>query len=357
MDAAIHTIARLRLPRMTAMKRSLLVVPAKFRGLLRRRAQPTWVPPMLATLTKKPFSDPRWIFECKLDGVRCLAFRKGKSVQLMSRNQKNLNRAFPELAEALQQQKSDEFIIDGEIVAFTPGSKVTSFGQIQQRLGINEFARARIMQDKVPAYLFLFDILHLDQFDLTGLTLLERKKILAKAIQFGGRLHISEHLKEHGEQFHKRACEQGWEGLIAKRADSRYVPGRSTDWLKLKCGNEQEFVIGGYTDPQQSRIGFGSLLVGYYDKTGGLRFAGGVGTGFSDQLLREMHARLKKIARKTSPFAEKISARHINKANWVEPKLVAQVGFAEWTRDGRLRQPRFLGLRFDKPAQEVVRAD
>ena len=337
------------------MKETRETFPARLKKLTRKRAQPNWLSPMLATLTKKPFSHPDWLFECKLDGVRCLVFRKGQDVRLMSRNQKNLNRAFPELVEAMLKQKFNDVIIDGEIVAFAPGSTVSSFSQIQQRIGINETGRAQTTRKKVPAYLFLFDILHLDGFDLTHLPLLDRKAILAKAIQFGRLIHLSEHLKEHGEKFLKHACEQGWEGLIAKRMDSRYVHGRSSDWLKFKCVNEQEFVIGGFTDPQQSRLGFGSLLVGYYDERGDLRYAGGVGTGFTDQLLRDMHARLLKISRKTSPFSEKIAPRHMKAAHWVEPRLVAQVGFAEWTRDGRLRQPRFLGLRLDKPARSVVK--
>lgn len=337
------------------MREPLDTVPPGVRKLARRRTQPQWLPPMLATLTKKPFSDPNWIFECKLDGVRCLVFRKGDSVRLMSRNQKNLNRAFPELVEALQRQRSGDFILDGEIVAFAPGTTVTSFSQIQQRLGITEIARARTLQKKVPVYLFLFDILYFNGHDLTAMPLLHRKNVLAKAVEFGGLIHLNEHLETHGEKFLKRACKQGWEGLVAKRADSRYMHGRSTDWLKFKCVNEQEFVIGGYTDPKDSRIGFGSLLVGYYDERGGLRYAGGVGTGFTDQLLRDLHTRLVKIHRRTSPFAENVSPRHLKGAKWVDPKLVAQVGFTEWTRDGRLRHPRFLGLRFDKPARSVVR--
>ena len=310
---------------------------------------------MLATLAGQPFSDPKWIFECKFDGVRCLAFRHGDDVRLMSRNQKNLNNAFPELRDAIAVQPLTQFIIDGEIVVFKPGTTLSSFSQIQQRLGVNDAARSRLLRKRFPAFYFVFDVLHVNGFDVTALPVIDRKTVLRSAIRFGKLIHYSEHLKSHGEKFLAQACRQGWEGLLAKRADSRYTAGRSRDWLKLKCVNEQEFVVGGYTDPKESRVGFGSLLVGYYDKRGNLRYAGGVGTGYTDDLLRELHARLVKIRRRTSPFAENISPRHLKGAHWVAPTLVAQVGFTEWTRDGRLRHPRFVALRSDKPARSVVR--
>lgn len=287
--------------------------------------------------------------------MRCLAFRSGAHARLLSRNQKPLSSTFPELLEALEQQPCHDFIVDGEIVAFAPGRQVTSFSQIQQRLGIHDASRARSLQRRYPVHLFLFDILHLHGHDTTALPLVERKQLLKQAIRFAGPIHFSEHLEERGERFLAEACKQGWEGLVAKRAASRYTHARSRDWLKFKCVHEQEFVIGGYTDPQQSRIGFGSLLVGYHDETGRLLYAGRVGTGYTDQMLRDLHARLSKLKQKNSPFADDVPSRYARTAHWVKPRLVAQVGFTEWTKDGRLRHPRFHHLRTDKAARDVIR--
>lgn len=307
---------------------------------------PTWTAPMLATLTEERFSDPAWVFERKLDGERCLAFR-GAQVFLRSRNRRLLNAAYPEVAEALERQ-SGRFILDGEVVAFEGGA--TSFARLQKRMGLDNPERARATG--VPVFYYVFDILWLDGRDTRGLELRDRKRLLRAAIAFRTPLRYTEHRVGEGEKFYRQACRSGWEGLIAKRAASPYVPRRSRDWLKFKCVAQQELVIGGWTDPEGSRAGFGALLVGYYDD-GGLVYAGKVGTGFDEPTLRSLGARLRRLERSRSPFAR--GNPPAAGAHWVEPKLVAEVGFTEWTRAGKLRHPRYLGLRLDKAAREVVR--
>lgn len=332
------------------------ILQGNARRWLRKQPQPRWISPMLATLSERHFSDAAWIFERKFDGVRCLAFRGAETgTRLMSRNQQNINRTFPELVEAIERQPCGDFVVDGEIVAFD--GTATSFGLLQKRLGIVDPQRAR--SRNVPVFLYFFDILHVDGCDVTRVPLIERKNILKQVIDFRANRNVrySEHRREHGQRFFEQACRDGWEGLIAKRADSPYMQGRSRDWLKLKCISEEEFVVGGYTDPQRSRTGFGALLVGYYDRGGRLHYAGKVGTGYDEQTLRLLGDHLRKIERAEPPFNEsEIAAdRGARDAHWIVPNLVAQVSFSEWTRDGRLRHPRFLGLRSDKPPEQVVR--
>jgi DNA ligase D-like protein (predicted ligase) len=303
---------------------------------------------MLATLSSKAFSRQGWLYEPKLDGVRCLGLRSGRHIELISRNQKPLTCRYPELVKALESQDVTSFAVDGEIVAFE--GNVTSFAKLQQRMQVQHPSEE--LQKGVPVWFYLFDLLMLGAYDTRQLPLRERKKLLSQALQFKDPLRLTEHRETEGEAFFEEACHKGWEGIIAKRADSVYSSGRSTDWLKFKCINEQEFVIGGYTDPKGSRAGFGALLVGYYD-SGKLQYAGKVGTGYDTTTLENLHAKLTKLETKTPPFGSDDLPR--KGVHWVKPKLVAQVGFGEWTRDGKLRQPRFLGLRSDKEAQEVVR--
>jgi DNA ligase D-like protein (predicted ligase) len=277
---------------------------------------------MLATPTERRFSDDDWLFERKLDGVRALSLRAGWRPQLWSRNHKRLDEGYPELVELLTEAGAAHFIADGEIV--TDGDTV---------------------------HYYLFDLLSHDGADLTGLPLRERKEILRTAFHFRGPLRYSEHRDADGEAFYQHACDHGWEGLIAKRADSPYRGGRSTDWLKFKCVRAQEFVVGGFTEPQGSRAGFGALIVGYH-QDGALRYAGKVGTGYDHATLRELRARMDLMAQPDSPFVDQVPEPT---AHWIRPELVVQVGFSEWTRDGRLRHPRFGGLRTDKPATDVIR--
>jgi bifunctional non-homologous end joining protein LigD len=294
--------------------------------------------PMKAVLTDDRFSDPDWIYERKLDGIRCLAFKGDEHVRLRSRNDLSLNGRFPEIAHALHDQPAGNFVLDGEIVAFD--GPQTSFARLQQR-----------GERPARVFYYVFDALRVDGEDVTHQPLRERKARLRKALRFADPIRLTTHRNRDGEAYYAEACRKGWEGLIAKRADSPYTHGRSRDWLKFKCSAEQELVIGGYTAPRGTRTDLGALLLGYYDD-GKLRYAGKVGTGFTQATLRELAGELAPLRRDTSPFADEVRERT---ATWVEPQLVAEVGFSEWTRDGRLRHPRFLGLRDDKAATEVVR--
>ncbi|MGC1165901.1 MAG: non-homologous end-joining DNA ligase [Solirubrobacterales bacterium] len=303
--------------------------------------------PMKAKLTDRPFSDSNWVFERKLDGIRASVRRDAGAVTLTSRTGKPLTSAYPELVEALEAEPATEFVADGEVVAFD-GAR-TSFERLQGRMGIHDPRLARMTG--IPVYLYLFDLLEFDGHDLTGLPLRKRKAALRRAFSFHGPVRYTPHRNERGEELFAEACAKGWEGLIAKRAESTYVHGRSGDWLKLKCSFEQELVIGGFTPPQGARQRFGALLVGYYED-GELRYAGKVGTGFSERTLADLGDRMEALEIPNSPFARDGLPRQ---ARWVQPRLVAQIAFGEWTRDGKLRHPRYLGLREDKPAAEVVR--
>jgi len=305
--------------------------------------------PELATLTRDRFSDPAWIFERKLDGERCLVFRDGPQLRLMTRNQKPVTGTYPELAAALQAQRADDFIVDGEVVAFHGDQ--TSFARLQQRLGTRDPDHALLAE--VPVYFYIFDVLWAAGRDTRSLPLRERKRLLRGLLSFRDPLRFTEHRDGDGAAYWREACAQGWEGLVAKRADAPYQPGRSRDWLKFKCENAQEFVIGGYTDPQGSRTGFGALLLGYYDRDGQLVYAGKVGTGFDQRTLVSLHAALAELEQDRPPFESGVLPRR--RVHWAEPRLVGQVGFSEWTTDGQLRHPRFQGLRRDKDPAEVVR--
>jgi bifunctional non-homologous end joining protein LigD len=295
---------------------------------------------MKAVLWDEPFSDPDWIFERKLDGVRCLAHRDRNGLRLVSRTDRTMNGDYPELVEALQHEPYDDFVIDGEVVAFD-SQGITSFSRLQRR-----------HREQVAIFYYAFDLLRLGGEDVRELPLRERKARLRRALRFKGRVRFSPHRNEHGEELFRDACRKGLEGLMAKRADSPYRATRSSDWRKLKCHAEQELVIGGYTAPQGSRTDFGALLVGYFED-GRLSYAGKVGTGFDHATLSDLGTRLRKLERADSPF---VDVHPIPRGtHWVEPELVGQIAFTEWTRDGRLRHPRFLGLRNDKPARDVVK--
>jgi bifunctional non-homologous end joining protein LigD len=319
------------------------------RGRL-KPAPAAFVAPMLATLTADRFSDPDWIFERKLDGVRASAVRDGSGASLWSRNEKPMDATYPELVDAVAAHVPASTVLDGEIVAFAGAQ--TSFERLQARIGLHDPDAARA--SGVPVFLYVFDLLVVDGQDITALPLRLRKRLLRAAVDFRDPLRMSTHRNTDGEAYLRDACRRGWEGLVAKRADAPYTPGRrSPDWLKLKCGHEQELVIGGWTDPQRSRTGFGALLVGYHDG-GDLRYAGKVGTGFDHRVLADLSARFRDLSADRSPFGGPVKEKG---AHWVRPELVAQVGFSEWTRDGKLRHPRYLGLRDDKAPEDVVREE
>jgi bifunctional non-homologous end joining protein LigD len=306
------------------------------------------IPLMLATLTdRRDFGDD-WVLERKFDGERCVARKAGSDVRLESRTGKDLTGTYPEVSAAVGAQHSRDLLLDGEVVAYEGDQ--TSFARLQQRLGVTRPSSEQVA--KYPVVFCVFDLLAVDGEDLTDRPFLERRARLTRTIRSSSALQHTEAWSDDSERRFAEACRSGWEGLIAKRADAPYVAGRSKDWLKLKCVWEQEFVIGGYTEPAGSRTDFGALLVGYYEQDS-LRYAGKVGTGYTKATLHDLGVRLRKLETAQPAF---VDARPIPRGvHWTRPNLVAQIGFAEWTSDARLRQPRFLGLRDDKSPAEVVR--
>jgi DNA ligase D-like protein (predicted ligase) len=306
------------------------------------------MPLMLATLTdRRDFGDD-WLLERKFDGERCVARKRGGDVRLESRTGKDLTGTYPEVRGAMVAQRPRELLLDGEVVAYE--GVQTSFSRLQQRLGTSAPSPQQIAA--YPVVYCVFDVLEIDGEVLTDMPLEERRARLTRALRTSPALQLSTAWRGDAQRRFDEACQAGWEGLIAKRADAQYVSGRSKDWLKLKCVWEQEFVIGGYTDPTGSRTEFGALLVGYHED-GRLRYAGKVGTGYTAARLRDLGARLRSLETSGPSF---VDAKPIPRGtHWTRPELVAQIGFAEWTNDGRLRQPRFLGLRDDKQPADVIR--
>lgn len=320
------------------------------KALIRKSAFPDWVSPMLATLTNERFSDSEWIYECKFDGERALAFYNQGDVKIFSRNKHLLNETYPDLINVFQHQTSDNFVIDGEIVAFEKKG-ITSFSRLQQRLGRKKISLKEALE--IPVYYYVFDILFLNGFDLRDLPLKLRRELLKKAIHYKDPLRFTEGIIKEGESFYKKACALGWEGIIAKRLDAPYQGRRSRDWLKFKCHKSQELIIIGYTAPKGHREAFGALLVGYY-KNKKLIYAGKVGTGFTEKVLADLKKKMDKHHSSSSPVEEHVKEKNVT---WLKPALVGEFDFTEWTRDGKLRHPRFKGLRDDKAAADVIREE
>jgi bifunctional non-homologous end joining protein LigD len=288
------------------------------------RPFPAWLEPMAATLTRERFADPAWIFERKLDGIRLLAFKQGREVRLLSRNQLIQNEHYPDVVEAVERLPPSDVILDGEATGMWGTERAAGY--------------------------HVFDLLWLDGRDATGLTLDQRRELLER-LPLAPPLALVPRLDDAVPW--ERACREGWEGVIAKRRASLYQHRRSPDWLKMKCEASQELVIGGFTDPQGQRRGLGALLVGYYE-TDQLVFAGKVGTGFDTRRLLELRERLDALEIPTSPFTRATGLPRLG-VHWVTPELVMQVAFMEWTRHGKLRHPRLVGLRSDKHARDVIR--
>jgi DNA ligase D-like protein (predicted ligase) len=322
-------------------------LPAAQRQLLRPGRPVREVRPMTAVRSDLRDFGAGWLFERKLDGVRVLASRTGTAAELLSRSGRPLSATYPEIARALAPQDHDDLLLDGEVVALLEGRP--SFPLLQRRLGLT---RPRdVAASTVAVTYYAFDLLRLDGRDLTRLPLRVRKSLLRREVRFTGPLRFTPHRVTWDPALLERACRDGWEGLVAKRAAGRYAERRSPDWLKLKCSAGQELVVGGWTEPSGARSGFGALLLGHYED-GALRYAGKVGTGFDGAALRRISDLLAGLAAPASPFADPVPEP---RAHWVRPRLVAQVAFTEWTRDGRLRHPRFQGLRDDKAPERVVR--
>jgi bifunctional non-homologous end joining protein LigD len=280
---------------------------------------PDWLEPMAATLTQERFTGPEWIFERKLDGIRLLAFKNRSSIRLLSRNR--LPQDLPAIRAAIAQLPTEEVILDGEV---TWGARTIAY--------------------------HVFDVMWLRGRDVTALPLDQRRELL-RDLPLQSPLERVASLDD--EKPWERACREGWEGVIAKRRDSAYEHRRSPHWLKMKCEASQEFVVGGFTDPQGARVGLGALLLGYYDRDD-FAFAGKIGTGFDTKLLLELRARLDSLEIPSSPFTRAKGLPRV-RAHWVRPEVVVQVAFIEWTVHGKLRHPRLLGVRADKSARDVVR--
>ena len=296
---------------------------------------------MLASLSKEMVSGPPWVYEEKYDGIRAVAYRDGDRVRILSRTGQDLTAGFPGVVDALRGLPDRDSVLDGELVVFD--AKGVSRFQLLQRRGIDPRTRTVYV---------VFDCLRSEGRDILRRPLEERRKRLLELIaRRAGPLMLSRRLPRNGEKALATARAKGWEGIIAKLASSPYEPGvRSRDWLKVKVRGESEFVIGGYTPPQGSRAEFGALLVGLYDHAR-LRYTGKVGTGYTHETLRDLGSKLKRLHTDESPFDP---PPRIAGAIWVKPRLVAQLAYAEWTADGKLRQPAFLGLRTDKKPEECT---
>lgn len=319
--------------------------------------KPRFISPMKPRLLETPPTAGDWIYELKFDGIRLIAVKNGEKVDLVSRNGNELAARFPEIAEAVRSLPVRDCVIDGEVVALD--EKGASSFQLLQ---------AREMEGRPsPIYYYVFDLLQAAGKNMAGLPLERRKDLLSTLCEgVGESIRLSGEIGGDPHALLREVKRLGLEGVIGKQRGSVYEPGRRSGvWIKLKCVNEQEFVIGGFTPPQGARKHFGALLVGYYERKR-LLFAGKVGTGFTTKMLATLHKRFKSEKREDCPFADLpskqggqwvqgITPAMMRRCEWINPVFVCQVKFAEWTRDGKLRQPVFLGLREDKKSTEVVR--
>jgi len=305
-----------------------------------------FVPPQLATLVRRPPTGDAWLHEMKFDGYRILARLEEGRVTLLSRNGREWTGQFPGVVDSVRGLPAHTALLDGEVAVVAPDGR-TSFQALQNYMSGGH---------RDGLIYMVFDLLHLDGQDLTGSRLEDRKAAVARLLgprgEEPGVLRYSDHVVGSGAEFFAEACRLGLEGAVSKRRDAPYRSTRGSDWVKTKCVKRQEVVIGGYTDPEGSRLGIGALLAGLYEQ-GRLVYVGKVGTGFTARTLQMLHRRLEPLARPTSPFATRPTG--VVRPHWVEPRLVAEVAFGEWTADGRMRHPSFQGLREDKPADQVVR--
>jgi bifunctional non-homologous end joining protein LigD len=308
----------------------------------RQTRMPTIIKPMLATLVDDPFSDPEWIFETKWDGFRSVCFIKNGQARFVSRNQIEMTPQYPELSEVPQQIDAKEAILDGEIVALDKDG-MPKFQLLQNKLRIRSGSYAHA--SKAQIVYFVFDLLYVDGFDLMNCPVVERKAKLAEILRPANFIKLSDHIETDGEEFFRHIEKFHLEGMIAKRAASKYVQKRTSDWLKVKTVRRSEVVIGGYTEPRGARSHFGSLVVGLY-RGKDLIYVAHTGGGFNEQTLTKLYKLMQPLKTSASPFKDKPKTNE--PVQWVKPKLVAEIKFSEWTADEKMRQPIFLGLREDK---------
>ena len=324
-------------------------------------SRPDWQPlpehvtPMLATLGELPTDDDHWAYEMKWDGVRALVAVEGGRITITSRNGNDVTVSYPELRALGEQLGTTQVLLDGEIVSFDDAGR-PSFERLQQRMHVASSTTARRLAEAVPAVYLIFDLLHLDSHSLLNLPYTGRRELLDDLDLAGPSWQTPPVFEGGGVSAVQASKQQGLEGIVAKRLDSRYLLGRrSRDWVKVKNIQMQEVVIGGWRPGQGRRAGtIGSLLMGL-PTDDGLHYVGQVGTGFTDAVLDELAAQLKRLARKTSPFSPDVPRADARDAQWVTPRLVGEVAFGEWTGEGRLRHPSWRGLRPDKSPDEVVR--
>ena len=312
---------------------------------------PAAIEPMKATLADRPPRGDDWLFEIKWDGVRAIAYVDHEEVRLVSRNGLRCERQYPELATIHHQVAARQAVLDGEI-AVLDQKGASRFHLIQPRIANTDPNAVAHLARSTPVVYFVFDALYVDGYDLRNVALSERRKVLESLVAPGPSLRISEVFPGAGEDLLEAARALDLEGVVAKRAGSAYESRRSREWLKIKIANEQEFAIGGFTQPQGSRDYFGALVLGVYED-GKLRWAGNVGTGFDQKLLADLYARLKLLVTEECPFAER--PKPDRGMTWVKPELTCQVKYAEWTRDNHLRAPVYVGLRNDVEPGQVVR--
>jgi len=304
--------------------------------------------PQLATLVKSPPTGPGWVHEIKYDGYRMLCRIADRNVQIVSRSAKDWTRDFPTVAQALAQLSVESAWVDGEVVAMDEKGR-SSFQRLQNALS------ATTTQ---PLTYLAFDLLYLDGYELRAVALAERKRLLRDVLANApASIRYSEDFAVPGQAFLDNVCKLGLEGMVSKRADLPQQAGRGPAWQKTKCHRRQEMVIGGFTDPEGSRHGFGALLLGVYEPDGSLTYSGKVGTGFNDASLAKLSSQLAGLTQKESPFHNPPRGAEARRAHWVKPQLVAEIEFTEWTDDGTLRHPSFIGLRADKLAKDVVREE
>jgi len=325
-----------------------------------KRPMPAAIHPMLAESIEQPFDDPGWLFEIKWDGYRAVAFIENGKVRLVSRNQNELTGRYPELKDLPQVVQAKTAILDGEVVALDPEGRA-SFSLMQQRTGFRPGTHRAVPNLDVPVLYYAFDLIYLDGFDWRRVPLEERKRKLAEVLKPGDSLRYSDHYAQQGKALFQIARDKGLEGILAKKRNSCYEERRSRDWLKIKIRHQIECVVGGYTEPEGTRAHFGSLVLGLYDDQQRLIHVGQVGSGFNQKSLGEIWKILKELETKKNPFFGEVEA--LRKTSWLEPELVAEVEYAEWTHGAnagsgpKLRAPVFLGLRDDKDPKECLLKD